>query len=138
MNSPDPSDTASTFRPTVLLVEDQPALRELSRRVLGLKDLEVLSCADGEEGWQTWTENAGRIHLVVTDLSLPGGMSGEDLIIRLLQSDPHLPILIHSGSGPRDYPGILDLPGVRFLRKPCSPMEMLQLVDHLLLAPQVA
>ncbi|MGE3269005.1 MAG: response regulator [Chloroflexota bacterium] len=81
---------------TVLLVEDEAALRRLSRRVLAQFGYTVVEAPNGEEALQLAEAYNGPIHLVLTDVVMPR-MSGRDLAERVLVSHPESKILFMSG-----------------------------------------
>ena len=81
---------------TVLLVEDEGALRRLSRRVLAQFGYTVVEAPNGEEALQLAEAYHGPIHLVLTDVVMPR-MSGRDLAQRVLASHPEAKILFMSG-----------------------------------------
>jgi two-component system, cell cycle sensor histidine kinase and response regulator CckA len=82
---------------TILLVEDEAAL--LSVTTMGLTKLgyQVLTATNGEEAFERWEQNRGRIDLVLTDMRMPKGMSGLDLAKKIWQSSPSLKVIIMSG-----------------------------------------
>jgi hypothetical protein len=61
---------------TILLVEDEPVLRELARVILKDYKYRVLEAATGVEALKVWERNGGRIDLLLTDMVMPEGMSG--------------------------------------------------------------
>jgi CheY-like chemotaxis protein len=83
----------------VLLVDDEPALRELGRRVLEAGGYRVYTAASGEEALEQEARLAGELELVVLDLGM-AGMGGEACLARLRARSPGLPVLIATG-----YPG---------------------------------
>ncbi len=88
---------------TILLVEDDPALREVTRRMLLRGGYEVLVAEDAVGALNLLRENAGRISLVVSDIVMPG-MSGAELAEKIERTRPGLPILLMSGY--HDLPAI--------------------------------
>ena len=80
---------------TVLIVEDEEAVRNLSRRVLVAHGYRVLEASNGEEAIQTWRENP-EIDVVVTDVVMPK-MGGQALVERLRQDRPELAVIYCSG-----------------------------------------
>jgi CheY-like chemotaxis protein len=80
----------------VLLVEDEGAVRQLARMVLELTGYGVLEAADGIQAVAVSGRHPGPIHVLVTDLRLPG-MSGLELADRLRTLRPGLPVVCMSG-----------------------------------------
>ena len=116
---------------TLLLVEDDDAVRELAREVLVSDGYAVLDALSGEEALEVAAAHAEPIHLMVTDLVMPG-MSGEELARRLVRIHPETRVIYSSG-----YPGdaLADglAPGPRaFLGKPYSPDDLSRAVRNLL------
>src|SRR5439155_19723923 len=64
---------------TILLVEDEPVLRELARTILKDYNYEVIEASCGAEAIQVWEGHQGRIDLLFTDMVMPHGMSGREL-----------------------------------------------------------
>jgi two-component system, cell cycle sensor histidine kinase and response regulator CckA len=81
---------------TILLVEDEEMLRELAREVLEAGGYRVLGAAGGEEAVRVAAGHDGTIHLLLTDVVMPG-MNGRMLAERLLKSRPGMKVLYTSG-----------------------------------------
>ncbi len=81
---------------TVLLVEDEEAVRILSRMILSRAGYRVIEAANGREAEARHLEFSGLITLVITDVVLPGS-SGPELFQRLALRDPRLKVLYMSG-----------------------------------------
>jgi signal transduction histidine kinase/CheY-like chemotaxis protein len=81
---------------TILLVEDDPALREVTRRMLLRGGYEVLVAEEAVTALNVLGANGGRISLVLSDIVMPG-MSGAELADRLERTRPNLPVLLMSG-----------------------------------------
>jgi PAS domain S-box-containing protein len=81
---------------TVLLVEDEPAVREMTQAALQRQGYTVLPAASGAEALQIARANSGAINVVLTDVVMPG-MSGPQLVERLREEHPHLVALFMSG-----------------------------------------
>jgi len=98
------SNSDSTPRPgkgeTVLVVEDESAVRELACAALEKRGYEVLKASDGQEAVQIWEKQAEKIDLLLTDMVMPNGMSGRDLAKDLQSRDPGLKVLFTSGYSP--------------------------------------
>ena len=61
---------------TILVVEDEPVLRDMAHLILQDCGYQVLEAGSGAEALQVWDRHPGRIDLVLTDVVMPGGMSG--------------------------------------------------------------
>ena len=100
------------------------------------KGYRVLAVGSGPEALRLWSEQRGAFDLLLTDMRLPDGMSGEDIAARLCAERPSLPVLYMSGYLGSDVSATLDLrEGDNFLAKPFSPAELLSLVRRRLDAP---
>jgi len=122
-----PAETTSTERPaiavsrgteTILLVEDDPQLRELSSTVLSRCGYRVLTAATPEEGLAICESNHNEIRLLVTDVVMPR-MNGRQLAERIQKVLPKIRVLFISGYTDNAivHYGVLD-PGLWFLAKP--------------------
>ena len=80
----------------VLVVEDNDDVRELAESMLQMADYEVLSAPSGERALGL-LENGERIDLLFTDVIMPGGMNGLELIERVHAKRPGLPVLVTTG-----------------------------------------
>lgn len=81
---------------TILVVDDEELIREISQEVLASSGYTVLLAASGEEALEIFAREQERIDLVITDLGMPG-MGGEALLARLLQLDPKAKVIVSSG-----------------------------------------
>jgi two-component system, cell cycle sensor histidine kinase and response regulator CckA len=113
---------------TVLVVEDEPMLRELVRDVLKGYDYHVVEAGSGAEALRVWDEFEGRIDLLLTDMVMPEGMSGRELAEQLRKRQPALKVIYSSGYSPdamgRDF-GHSD---TAFLSKPYLPPQLARVV----------
>jgi len=111
---------------TILIVEDEKAVRKLTRRILSSAGYTVLSAANGGEALLECERHAGKIHLVLTDVVMPR-MSGKELSARLTKVYPDLKVLFMSGytDDAIVHHGILD-EGTHFLAKPFTSPELLK------------
>src|SRR5258708_9709880 len=81
---------------TILVVEDETNLRYLARQFLGKQGYRVLEAADGAAAMQIVVAHEGTIHLLLTDVIMPG-MNGRELAQRILELRPHTKVLYMSG-----------------------------------------
>jgi len=116
-------------RETILVVEDQPEVRRLVVRILQTRGYEILAAESGLEALELWSKHPGKVDLVVTDLVMPGGISGQELGRRLLKEEPALKIIYTSGYNETSSADDLSFlePG-RFLAKPYSPAKLIEAV----------
>ncbi len=113
---------------TILLVEDEDSVRVLTRRVLETFGYRVREAASGREALDLPASSLAEIDLLLTDVIMPGGITGRELADRLTSRRPELKVIFTSG-----YSGealghdteILRATKRRFLPKPCSPRDLL-------------
>jgi CheY-like chemotaxis protein len=98
---------------TVLLVEDEPALRDLVTELLEASGYEVIAAATGGLALEAAERHAGRLDVLLTDLLLPG-LSGAELAKRLQKARPDLRVVYMSGYTEDSLPEN-DAPGPRAL-----------------------
>ena len=131
-----PCSTPSRIFPgseTILLVEDEEAVRTLARKTLGSCGYSVLEASNGQEALRVAEGHCGStIHLLLTDVVMPG-MAGRDLADHLIRSRPELKVLYMSGytDDAIVHHGILD-PGIHLLLKPFPPQTLVQKVQEIL------
>jgi CheY-like chemotaxis protein len=118
-------------RQTVLLVEDDEGVRQLTERILCSFGYEVLVARDGEDALRRIADGAG-IHAVVSDVVMPG-LSGVELVERLRAVQGDLPVLLLSGYTGDEVSATLAGTGRQaFLQKPFSPDALAAALDDLL------
>jgi signal transduction histidine kinase/CheY-like chemotaxis protein len=117
---------------TVLLVEDEPSVRNLAHRVLARSGYTVLLAGDGQQALELAQSHPGPIDLVLTDVVMPG-MSDPELVRRLADLRPGLKILYMSGYPDEDLMG-RGLSGERpaVVAKPFSPAALARQVGEML------
>jgi two-component system, cell cycle sensor histidine kinase and response regulator CckA len=117
---------------TILLVEGDPQVRDLGRRALERAGYIVLAVGDTEAAIAAADRHAGHIHLLVTDVVLPG-VSGRELAARLAIHRPAIKVLYVSGTseGAIARHRMLE-PGIEFLEKPFSLDRLLRKVRQVL------
>jgi len=113
---------------TILVVEDEPVLRELARMILKDYKYDVLEASTGHEALQVWEKHKGRIDLLLTDMVMPEGMTGRELAETLRRQKPELKVIYTSGYS-SDVMGQEHAPrDIKFLQKPYPPLELAQAV----------
>jgi two-component system cell cycle sensor histidine kinase/response regulator CckA len=117
---------------TILLVEDDPQVREVGRRALERAGYIVLAVGDTEAAIAAADRHPGHIHLLVTDVVLPR-VSGRELAARLAIHRPAIKVLYVSGTsdGAIARHQMLE-PGIEFLEKPFSLDRLLRKVRQIL------
>ena len=118
-------------RETVLLVEDEADVRVLTCDFLKSAGYQVLTAADGEEGFETGQRFGGEIDILVTDVVMPH-MRGPELAKKLRQLQPDLKVLYMSGYTEEfsEMPNLLQ--GAYFLQKPFSRDALLRHIQDAL------
>ncbi len=110
----------------LLLVDDEPGLREATRLVLEENGYRVLTATNGEEGVREFLERRNEVRAIVTDMMMPV-MDGVDMIRTIRLVNDRLPIVGMSGLDEIKRRDELAAMGVReVLVKPCKPMLLLQ------------
>ena len=114
---------------TILLVEDEPALRKLGINLLKRLGYTVLDAPTAVVALEIWKSQRDQINLLLTDPVMPDGMSGQELAAQLLQDRPQLPVIYTSGYSAeiagKDFPL---KEGVNFLAKPFNPVTLGEVV----------
>ena len=112
-----------SFRPTALVVEDDPIQREMIALLLEETDYDVIQCEDAETAELALKSRDPA--LLVTDISLVGAMTGLDLVECARRVDPALRVIVMSSRPPAHA-----LPdGVTFFAKPFYPIELIREVN---------
>lgn len=118
---------------TILVVEDEPSVRILASSVLTQYGYHVIEAASGAEGFLVWEKHGSEIDMLLTDVVMPGGITGGELAEQLLQKKPTLKVLMSSGyhlDSLRQKFAVQK--GIRFLPKPFSPEKLAQTVRECL------
>ncbi|VFQ43052.1 response regulator [Desulfoluna butyratoxydans] len=109
---------------TILLVEDEESVRRTARRILAGKGYTVLEASHGEEAITRFKTHTGTIHILVTDVIMPG-MSGKEVADHLVTFAPTLKVLYVSGYTDNviSRRGVLDH-GTSFIQKPFTSEDL--------------
>jgi PAS domain S-box-containing protein len=131
-----PTDTASLAQAhpdeTILIVEDETNLRRMAKQYLENQGYTVLEAADGAAALQICVAHAGRIHLLLTDVIMPG-MNGRELAQRFFEQRPDTKVIYMSGytENAIGTNGTLDV-GITLLQKPFTLQALRQKVREVL------
>ena len=117
---------------TILLVEDEPAVREATRRALERHGYRVITAVDGEDGLRLFRDHTGAVDLVISDLVMPN-LSGSQMYEQIREETPTLPFILASGYTGRDLVqrDMVD-PSVPFVQKPWNLKDLLATVRSVL------
>lgn len=123
---------------TVLVVEDEDAVRNLIRTLLRIAGYEVLTCQDGEEALDLLDARGGEINLLITDINLGIRMDGFETANALRARQPSLKVLFISGEDEEArVTGEMATGSAYFLVKPFTPRGFTERVRQLLDAATV-
>jgi len=121
---------------TILVAEDEPALRELVVSILELCGYHVLQAASGVEALKVWRQHKDKINLLLTDMVMPEGVSGRQLAEQLQAEDPNLKVIYTSGYALGVSGKDMEMKeGFNFLPKPYPPGRLAQIVRDRLDGP---
>jgi two-component system, cell cycle sensor histidine kinase and response regulator CckA len=118
----------------LLLVEDEPAVREIARQILQRCGYNVTVACDGADALVKYQRDPARFDLVITDVVMPG-MSGSELVSRLRAHRPELRVLYTSGytEDAVIHHGVAE--GAHFIAKPFTPSALARKVRQALEGP---
>ncbi|MGA2244888.1 MAG: response regulator [Verrucomicrobiota bacterium] len=118
---------------TILIVEDEPALRGMAEKILKRLGYNVVTARDGPDALEIWPQMQGKIDLLFTDMMMPGGLTGRELAERLLHDQPGLPVVYSTGYSV-DFvnPDVKLIEGVNFLFKPYDATALTRIVKKAL------
>jgi CheY-like chemotaxis protein len=121
--------------PTVLVVDDEGPVRELTARMLQRAGYDTLLAVDGLDAWRQLRREATKVDAVVSDVVMPR-MTGTELVARMQAYLPEVPIILMSGYSADDLRarGLEQTP-VPLLTKPFTHDELAATVTRLLRGP---
>jgi CheY-like chemotaxis protein len=122
----------------ILLVEDEPELREFVSDILRTHHYSVIEAASGPHALEAWDQCNGAVDLLLTDMVMPDGLSGRDLAQQFRARKPELKVIYSSGYSPEIMGGECDPREALFLAKPYHPKALLQLLRQCLHSPAPA
>ncbi len=132
---PPESPVASTVpggHETILVVEDEPVLREMAQVILQDCGYRVLEAGSGAEALQVWEGNPGSVDLLLTDVVMPGGMSGRELAVKLRAGHTRLKVIFTSGYNLEETNTDVLHRGAMFLQKPYTRAHLAKAVRECL------
>jgi CheY-like chemotaxis protein len=113
---------------TIMVVEDEPVLREMVCEILKQYDYQVIEAGSGVEALRVWDEFDGRVDLLLTDMVMPEGMTGRELAVQLKKRKPELKVIYSSGYSPDSNGRDLGQNDTVFLAKPYLPPQLARTV----------
>jgi PAS domain S-box-containing protein len=119
-------------RETILLVEDEPPVRELVREILRQYQYRVVEAATGLEALKVWDLEDGKVDLLLTDMVMPEGINGRELAAQLRQRKPGLKVVFTSGYSPEIIGKSFNQGDTAFLQKPYHPPQLAQRIRETL------
>jgi CheY-like chemotaxis protein len=121
--------------PTVLVVDDETPVRELTARMLRHAGYDTVLAVDGLDAWRQLRREATKVDVVVSDVVMPQ-MTGTELVARMQAYRPEVPIILMSGYSADDLRarGLEQAP-VPLLTKPFTCDELVATVTRLLRGP---
>lgn len=127
------SEPESTERgETILLAEDEEVVRRMTRDGLRMEGYHVLEAANGEEAIQVAQKFAAPIHLLLTDVVMPG-MTGRELSLRLQETRPQIKVIFMTGYTREDLGHSEEMsPQLCWLQKPFARRTLLKKIRELL------
>jgi PAS domain S-box-containing protein len=122
-----------TGNETILIVEDEGAVRKLAKYILESIGYTVLDARDGQEALEIVQSYVGPIHLLVTDLVMPrmGGRQLADALAQILPAHPVRVLFMSGHDAPESSLSVLK-EGIAFLQKPFGPADLAEKVRELL------
>lgn len=115
----------------VLLVEDDPTVRQVARLSLERVGFGVLEAEDGPAAEELWSRHKHEINVLLTDLVMPNGVGGRELADRILVEQPGLPVVFASGYNVQAaIPGFTESAHTTLLQKPFLPEQLIAAVDR--------
>jgi CheY-like chemotaxis protein len=116
---------------TIFVVEDEPALRGMSEKILRRLGYNVYAAQDGPEALRLWPQLQQKVEVLFTDMMMPGGMTGRDLAERLLKDRPDLKVIYSTGyTVDFGNPDVRLVEGANFLFKPYDASALTRIIKR--------
>jgi two-component system, cell cycle sensor histidine kinase and response regulator CckA len=124
-------DPAEPVKKNILVVEDEPTLRSLVRKVLERSGYTVIEASSGVAAVELWTKTKPHIDLLLTDMVMPDGISGLQLSETLKAQNPGLKVIFTTGYSAELMGKDFQIKeGINFLQKPYPPQKLVQTVRN--------
>jgi len=125
-----PGAAVTTAAQRLLLVDDEPAIRDLVARILTHRGYLVVTAATGNEALRLLRSNTEPFDLLITDHSMPG-ISGLELASRARRESPAIRVLITSALPTADLAPEVSTAALRFLQKPYAAADLFRSLEEL-------
>jgi CheY-like chemotaxis protein len=124
-------DAEAPAKKTIMVVEDEPTLRALVRKVLERGGFAVIESSSGLAALELWSKTKPHIDLLLTDMVMPDGISGLQLADKLKAQNPGLKVIFTTGYSAELLGKDFNIQeGVNFLQKPYPPQKLVQTVKN--------
>ena len=118
-------------QPTILIVDDEPAIRRIAVRVLQRAGYTCIEAADGQDAFKLWQDNRDAVALVITDVMMPR-QNGWDLMLAVRGAGSRVPFVVTSGYDASEVvpPGTNE--GVLVVGKPWEAAQLVAAVKRMI------
>jgi DNA-binding NtrC family response regulator len=114
----------------ILLVDDEPSIRNSITEILEIKGFSVIQAENGFRALEIYKEQGANIDLVLLDMTMPV-LSGLETLTKLREQDSGLPVILFSGYGQSQVENQpIDLSRISFLKKPFTIDALLQCIQE--------
>ena len=128
----EPTGAPFTMGGTILVVDDEESIRNVTRRILERAGFKVLTASDGVEGVAVFREHQTEVRAVVLDVTMPR-MGGEETFRQLRQLRPEVKVLLSSGYSEQEATSRFAGKGLAgFLEKPFKPQDLIERIRDML------
>ncbi|HYD84237.1 MAG TPA: response regulator, partial [Opitutus sp.] len=128
-----PETAVSGGRETLLIVEDEPSVREFTAAVLRPLGYRLLQARSGVDALELWKRHSAQIDLLLTDMVMPDQLTGPQLATALVAQKPSLAVVFTSGYSQESIGRVFPPEkGARFIHKPYSPRDLAKIVRETL------
>ena len=117
-----------------LIVDDEPAIRSFLRAILERRQIQVVEAENATDALRLLQKLGSRVDLIVSDIVMPGDLSGLDLAHSVRHTFPAIPVILFSGYS-KDAK---DAAGFEFISKPFVPQTILSAVERALILREAA